>query len=141
MISMASSTGHVSQRPSSFGSGKNMPKSKMTLPCTCTVHGPEIRQWFSNLSTESGECLKWDHFLTFIIIRKTLYESKIRQSYDLNLRFFGVLSCQIGPYPTCLKKSLNAELGSAIVSLNSLAMALNSSCSSLSSLQNAGLYL
>ena len=35
-----------------------MPKSKMTLPITCEVHGPEIRQWFSSLSTESGEYLK-----------------------------------------------------------------------------------
>ena len=57
-ISMASRTGQVSQRPSSFGSGKNIPKSKMTLPITCEEHGPEMRQWFSSLSTESGECLE-----------------------------------------------------------------------------------
>ena len=40
-----------------------MPKSKMTLPITCEVHGPEIRQWFSSLSTESGEYLKLQSIL------------------------------------------------------------------------------
>ena len=47
----------------------------------------------------------------------------------------------VDTFLTCLKKSLRAELGSVMVSLNSLAMALNSSCSSVSSTQNAGLYL